>query len=116
MLGRMDSEPVTLLTKAILLDGVRRGARTIELRDTGFAVRLMYFAEGMWVEGMTIPAKLHAPVVETLAGFAAINPQRRSKGGFELIVGAANVRYQFDLELRGPTTFQVSVRKVSLPN
>jgi hypothetical protein len=113
----MDSEPpVTLLTKAILLDGVKRGARTIELRDTGFAVRLMYFAEGVWIEGMTIPDQLHAPVVEILAGFAAINPQRRSRGTFDLIIGAAKIRYHFELELRGPTTFQVSVRKVSLAN
>jgi len=111
----MSREALTKLAHAILLDGIRRGARTIELRDDGFQVRLMYCAHGMWVEGMSMPVKLHALVVETLAEMAGIEPHAESFGWFDLIIGSADkVRYHFDLQVRSSTTFRITLGQVPI--
>jgi hypothetical protein len=108
----MSPELLDKLATAILIDGVKRGARTIEMIDTGFQVRLMYFAREMWVEGWDLPEKLQVPVVKTLARMASIDPEYQLDGSFDLIIGEDKARYHFDLELHGPRTFRIQVDRV----
>ena len=109
----MSLDALDLLAKAILLDGIKRQARTIELIDTGYQIRLMYFAREMWVEGLTVPEKAQAPLVEALARMASIDPEYQLDGSFDLVIGEAKVQYHFDLELHGPRTFRIQVQRVT---